>query len=61
MLETRLNAAFVEPGMQTRFDQLGDFGDVLEARAGAEEGADGEVEAVVVEEGEGEGGGRVGV
>ena len=43
--------------MQSVLDQLGDLGDVLEAGAGAEQSADGEIEAVVWEEREGEGGG----
>lgn len=38
--------------MDAGLDELGYLGDVLEAGAGADEGADGEVEAVVVEEGE---------
>ncbi len=45
--------------MQPAVHQLGDLGYILQAGAGADEGADADVEAVVGEEGEGEGG-RVG-
>src|SRR5205823_5972856 len=50
LLEAGLYAALVEPAVQARLHQLGDLGHVLEARAAADEAADGEVEAVVVEE-----------
>lgn len=58
LLHAGLDAAFVDPGVQPAVDQLGDLGYVLQARAGAHEGADAEVEAVVGQEGEGEGGRR---
>ena len=53
LLEAGLDGALIEPGVDAGLDELGNLGDVLEAGAGADEGADREVEAVVVEEGEG--------
>lgn len=44
--------------MQPAVDQLGDLRYVLQAGAGADEGADAQVEVVVGQEGEGEGGRR---
>ena len=62
LLEPRFHAPFIKPGVESLLDKLGDLRDILQAGAGADEGADGEVEAVVVEEGECEGcgGGRWG-
>lgn len=48
LLEARLDAALVKPGVQATLDELCDLGHVLEAGATAEEGADGEVEAVII-------------
>jgi hypothetical protein len=53
LLEARFYGALVEPSVYAGFDQLGDFGHVLEAGARADEGANGEIETVVIEEGEG--------
>lgn len=56
LLEAGFHGALVEPGVHAGLDELGDLGHVLQARAAADEGAYGEIEAVVVEEGECEGG-----
>lgn len=58
LLHAGLDAALVDPGVQPAVDQLGDLRYVLQAGAGADEGADAQVKAVVGQEGEGEGGRR---
>lgn len=51
-MKTRFHGTFIKPSVHTGLDKLGDFGDVLEPRTGADERADGKVKAVVIKEGE---------
>ena len=54
LLDPWLHAPLVKPRVQAILNQLCDFRHVLQARAGAEKGAHGQVEPIVGEKGEGE-------